>query len=217
MRGIAVLLVAGLFGAGPATACSMAPGYKVPTNLELVAAGETIVIAVIESDQKSADAQLGSLIARPMTLLKGSVLPEAVVIEDAILAEDARTAHMVVASEPRELRAANPGALIGACVRYIFTKGMKVVLFLKRDQAGGLVPYRSAFSRDAEDVADENALWVKAIREYVPISLAPPAARKALLCARMTALRAEASDPDAQAIADDMAVEIRRKRLPPFD
>lgn len=195
-----------LLAAGPAAACSMIPGYKVPTNLELTAQADTIVIAVVEKQRPSKDRWSAAVVARPMTLLKGAALPNVIEL-GGVIADDPRTRDLE-ASAPRELRAPHPGALSGGCVRHIFAKGMKLVLFLKSDESGRLVPYRSAFSRDAEDVTDENALWVKAVREYVPISLAPRGKRKALLRERIVSLRAMAADPDAQVIADDLAIEL---------
>lgn len=206
----------GLVAAGPAAACSMMAGYKVPTNLELAAQADTIVIASVETVRAGEDKWRGTIVAKPSTLLKGAVLPETVELAGAAIV-DSETAGMVVASAARELRAPNPGALIGGCVRYVFAKGMKLVLFLERDKAGQLVPYRSSFSRDAEDVADENALWVKAVREYAAISLAPRRQWKALLRERIVSLRALTANPDAHAIADDMAVELSGKRRPSYD
>lgn len=204
-------------GAG---ACSMVEGYKVPTNLELAEAADTIVIATVESQRKAAadaDPWAGAVITKPVKLLKGAQLPATVEIPGSIIADEPRLARMVIASAPRELRRANPGAMIGGCVRYIFDRGMKLVLFLKRDASGNLIPFRSSFSRDAEDVADENALWVKAVREYAAISLLPKRERKPAMKARIVALKADASDDANVLLARDMEVELSGKRLPPYD
>ena len=214
---ILAVFISWLLCGSAAYACSMAPGYKVPTNLELAAAADTIVVSVIEGERKAKDKWDGSLITRPILLLKGASLPALVEVPGAVIADDPRALRMVVASAPRELREPNPGALIGGCVRYIFVKRMKIVLFLKHDETGKLIPYRSSFSRDAEDVVDDNALWVKAVREYAAISASPKTDWKRLLKDRIAALRANASDADAIALANDMEIELKGKRLSPFD
>jgi hypothetical protein len=211
------LAVAAVSTATPSNACSMMPGYKVPTNLELAAAADTIVVTVVTGERAGSDRWSGTLLTHPITLLKGASLPDLVEVTGATIANDPNMARMVVPSAPRELRAPNPGAMIGGCVRYIFSKGMKLVLFLKRDEAGKLIPFRSSFSRDAEDVVDENALWVKAVREYAAISLTPKSQWKSELRKRTVALGATASDVDAQAIAKDMEIELSGKRRPAYD
>jgi hypothetical protein len=213
---VAALGLSAVSIANPSSACSMAPGYKVPTNLELAATADTIVISVVESAQ-AGEGWSGVLFTKPITLIKGTALPAVVEVSGATIANNPRMSRMVVASAPRELRAPNPGAMIGGCVRYIFSKGMKLVLFLKRDESGKLVPIRSSFSRDAEDVVNENALWVKAVREYAAISLAPKREWKNELRKRIATLRASVGDDDAQAISDDMSIELSGKRRPSYD
>ena len=213
---LCIVLALIAFTPGAAQACSMAPGYKVPTTLELAAPSDTIVIATITEARQAEDFSDNVVIATPTTLLKGVTLPARVEIVGAVLADDAHSARMVVASAPRELRKPNPGALIGGCVRYIFDRDMKLVLFLKRDSKGELIPIRSAFSRDAEDVAGPDALWVKAVREYAAIGEAPTREWKARLVSRATALR-ESGDTDSLAIARDMDVERKGTRLPSYD
>ena len=215
-RHAALLTIGTLFAATPSWACSMAPGYRVPTNLELAAKGETIVVAEVIGERKTDDPDEpwnGMVLARPITLLRGERMPVLVELP-GFLSDDPRR---VIASAPRELRRPNPGALIGGCVRYIFIKRSKLVLFLARSEKGALEPYRSSFSRDAEDVSGDDALWVKAVREYAAISSRPRAEWRAALTRRRDALRGKPDDPDAAAIADDMAVELSAKRLPPTD
>jgi hypothetical protein len=215
-------------------ACSMAPGYKVPTNLELTALADTIVVATVEDERKAGDSWNGVVLVRPTFLIKGATLPGMIELSRAYLGPDEqlpatndvsvlrawRDSHggwPARKSDPRELRRVNPDALTGGCVRYIFSKGMKLVLFPRRDTDGTLKPYRSSFSRDAEDVPSDDALWVKAVREYVVIADHPAKERKAALKARIAELSQQPNDPDAMAIAKDMKVELAGKRLPPFD
>jgi hypothetical protein len=201
----------GLASALPASACSVVPGYKVPTSLELATAAETIVLATVERERKGENPWSGAVLARPTLLLKGQALPPTVEIMGSALDDAKRRA---TSSDPRALRAPNPDALMGACVRFTFTRGMQLVLFLKRDKEGRLVPYRSPFARDAEDVAGPDSLWVKAVREYAAISEAPEAERNARLKKRIAELRARAGDPDAAALAADMEIELSGGRRP---
>lgn len=195
----------------------MVAGYRVPTNLELAERAEAIVVAEVSGSRPSAASDRlweGAVIATPVATLKGQFTRAAIEIPGAQIGKIGKD---VWPSAPRELRQPNTGALIGGCVRYSFAMGMKLVLFMHRDKDGNLVPFRSAFSRDAEDVQNLDALRVKAIREYAAISMLPKAARRTALDARLRELRAQSGDADAQAIADDLAIERKGKRQPPFD
>ncbi|PHR16936.1 MAG: hypothetical protein COA41_14310 [Sphingopyxis sp.] len=214
-RMAAALLATVTVAASPGHACSVVPSYKVPTNLELAEAADVIVIAEVTGERAGADEYDNRVVARPTVLLKGATLPPAVELAGAWLEKGAQMQATV--SSPQELRAPNPDALIGGCVRYVFAPGMKLVLFLERDDSGALVPFRSAFSRDAEDVAGEDALWVKAVKEYAAISLLPAEQRKAQLRKRIVALQTETDDPDSLAIAADMQVELEGRRRPAYD
>lgn len=215
---LAAALWLGVGAASPtiAHACSMAPGYEVPTNLELAAQADTIVLATITGERPGKEPWEGAVLTEPTLLLKGSVLPKSVELSGAYLATGADMDRLVAPSPPRELREPNPGAMIGGCVRYVFAPRTQLVLFLKRDEGGRLTPFRSSFSRDAEDVSGPNALWVKAVREYAAVSAAPPREWRSRLRDRIAALRA-AGDDDGLAIAADMEVELAGKRLPAFD
>jgi hypothetical protein len=211
---LASLLIASgsVLAISPAYACSMISGYKVPTNLELASKGEVIVIATVIGEKKTGGSDWDNdVIVRPDALLKGNVIPETITISGASLDSSART------SAPRELREPNPDALIGGCVRYVFSKGMQLVLFLTPEKNGELVPFRSAFSRDSEDVTGPDALWAKAVREYGKISIFPKSEWKMHLKQRAAELRTEKNDPDALAIAADMDIECGGKRLAPYD
>ena len=209
MYRVIATLAAGLLAVAMAPAgqaCSIGRSYKAPTNLELAEQGEVIVIAEVSGQRAGEDAYENTVIARPTVLLKGEALPPSVDLPDSWLEEG--TEMLATVSSPRELRSPNPDTLIGGCVRYLFAKGMQLVLFLHRDESGALTPFRSAFSRDAEDVENEDGLWVKAVREYAAISLLPQAQRQAQLQKRMLELQAQADDPDSLAIAEDMRIEL---------
>lgn len=198
----------------PARACSVVPGYRVPTNLELAERAGMILLGTAESEIEGAgEYDRGEVIVRPVALLKGESLPAELRIS-GYLSDDPR---LVAASDPRELFAPNPGALIGGCTRYIFRRGMLLLLFLERDDEGRLRLATYPFARSAEDVPSADAPWVKAVRLYAQIAALPEAERRAALVARRDALRAATGDPDAALIADDIDRQIRRRRIPPYD
>lgn len=210
---LAAICAAPLLSAAPAAACSVVPGYRVPTTLEMAGKAEAIVVAEVTGQRRAKQPWDGVVLTKPIALLKGTALPPKVEIARAGLAPVGR--GRVWPSDPRELRRANPGAMIGGCVRYTFAPGMKLLLFLVRDEDGRLVPFRSPFARDAEDVASLDSLWVKAVREYAAIAALPEGERPERLRARAAELRG--GDADARAIASDMDAELEGKRAPNFD
>jgi hypothetical protein len=203
-----------------AHACSVAGSYRVPTNLELVERADTIVLATVERDDPAPTNGMDlppsmrmGLIVRPTALLKGASLPGELRLR-ARLSDDPRE---VVASDPRDLLNPNPGALTGACTRYMFRQGMQLVLFLAPDQGGRLQLAGHPFARSAEDVPSPDAAWVKAVRLYVEIAALPEGQRRAALLARRDALRAQTGDPDAALLADDIDRQLLGRRGPSRD
>ena len=211
MLGLALLP---LISATPAIACSVVPSYRVPTSLELAERADLILLGTAESEALAgAGSDMGQVIVRPTELLKGESLPAKLRIR-GFLSDSPR---LVVASNPRDLFNPNPGALIGGCTRYIFQRGMLLLLFLERDDEGRLRLATYPFARSAEDVPSPEAPWAKAVRLYVEIAALPEAERRAALTARRDALRALAGDPDAALLAEDIDRQIRRRRIPPYD
>jgi len=207
------LALAPILAAAPAVACSAVVGYRVPTNLELTERADLILLGTAAGDTPRTDGDpLGQVIVRPVELLKGDGLPAEIRIP-GYLSEDPR----FVASDPRDLYNPNPGALAGACVRYIFRRGMLLLLFLERGDDGQLYLVGAPFARSAEDVPSADAPWAKAVRLYVEIAALPQAQRRAALIARRDALRARTDDPDAALLADDIDRQLDRRRIPPRD
>ncbi|HST36367.1 MAG TPA: hypothetical protein VLK25_07035 [Allosphingosinicella sp.] len=212
----ALVLTAPLLAAAPAAACSVVSGYRAPTNLELVEQADTIVIAeVLRPDDPNAGdtrdmppSMRMFLLVRPTLLIKGAALPGEMRIFGSIAEGD----YAGAVGDPDELEAAHPLSYIGGCTRYIFPRGGTILLFLARDEHGALVPLNPPFSRYAEDVASPDARWVRAVRLYAEIAALPARERRAALVARRDALRAEASDRDALAIADDIDRSLRGDR-----
>lgn len=207
------LAVAASAVATPAGACSVISRYRVPTNLELVERAEAIVLGTVDRQEGEGSPFDTEVVVHPTLLLKGSVLPAEVRLR-GYLATAGR--GVATRSGPRELLRVNPDALSGGCNRYVFEKGMQLVLFLLRDDKGSLRPSLPPFARAAEDVPGPDALWVKAVRQYVEFAALPAKPRRAAMIARRGALR-RSGDPDSMLLADDIDRNLKKKRLPNFD
>lgn len=186
--------------AAPAVACSVAPGYRVPTTPELVEQADAIVLARVDAGVPAGPpyAEGRGLAVSPLVLLKGDALPAQIEMSGWLEAGAARATR----SDPAELVEANPDAFDGGCNRYIFAKGMALLLFLsQKDGKTRQISY--PFARTAEDVASPDARWVGLVREYVAVSALPKAARDAQIAARRDVLRSK-PDADSQAIAAEI-------------
>jgi hypothetical protein len=196
--------------AAPAAACSMAPGYRVPTTLELVEEADAIVLARVDTGVPAGPPYVEGrgLVLAPLVLLKGDALPGQIEMSGWLEAGEARATR----SDPAELVEANPDAFDGGCNRYIFARGMTLLLFLsQKDGKTRQISY--PFARTAEDVVSPDARWVALVREYVAVAALPKAARDTQLAARRDALRSK-PDADSQAIAAeiDRALTVARRR-----
>lgn len=162
----------------PASACSVPMSYHPPTNFELAEQADVIVIGTVFGSVRengSNHPASSVVLVRPTTLLKGTVLPKTVKI-DGVLSGDkvdlGAGPIMIpasVPSNPVDLWRPHPEAFSGSCNRITFSKGMKLVLFLKR-VGTGYQPISEPFSRTEEDITSEDALWVRAVKTYVGIA-----------------------------------------------
>lgn len=200
MRPLATLAALALLAAPlPVLACSVAPGYRVPTNMELVERADLILLGTVTSGDLEPDDTGQQMIAvEPVEALKGA-MPAGPVTLPAMLDTDGE----VELSNPYELREPHPQSLAGACVRYVFPRGSRVLFFLDREdgawrEAGG------PFSRWAEDVLTDDAPWLQAVRFYIEVAKLPTEDRAAALAARRDELGALDDDPVAQIIAADI-------------
>lgn len=201
----------------PAAACSVAAGYRVPTNLELAGAADLILLAAVEDGAdapQSEDAM--TMRIRPLAAVKGTMPTGPIHLAGTMIADPAQT----LLSDPYDLAQAHPQAMAGACNRYAFPRGGTLLFFLvQRDgewwSAGG------PFSRWAEDVPGLDAPWVRAARLYAEVAALPKAEQAAALTAHRDTLRARRDDPVAQLLADDIDRQIAgpnrplRAELPP--
>lgn len=182
----------------PAAACSVAPGYRIPTNMELVQKAELILLATVtEGDFEPDGTSEQQILLQPVAALKGT-MPTGPIALSAMIATDSEA----LLSNPYELKEAHPQSLAGACVRYAFPRGSRVLFFLdQRDGqwrgAGG------AFSRWAEDVLTDDAPWLQLVRFYLEVQALPEDERNAALAARRAEWGSK-DDPVAQLLAADI-------------
>lgn len=208
---IATLLV--IVAPDPATACSMVDGYQVPTTLELVEQAEAIVLARVGDEIPTKEEYgLGEIELRPEVLIAGSTMPS----EIRIRGYHGKGRLQPTPSDPNELSKANPDAFWGGCNRYVFNRGMLLLLFLKRDEAGRMNVIDASFARTLEDVPNAESLWVRAVRYYATVAPLPRDARKAAMKAEIARLRATGNKDDAL-LAADIDRQVRRKRTQNYD
>jgi hypothetical protein len=193
----------------PAAACSVAPGYRVPTNMELVERAEIILLGTVTDGDFEPDGTPQQRIAvEPVAALKGAMPPGPIALPAMIGADAA-----IQLSNPYELNEAHPQSFAGACTRYVFPRGSRVLFFLDR-QDGAWREAGGPFSRWAEDVLSDDAPWLQAIRFYVEVAELPGEERAAALAARRDELAALADDPVAQLLAADIARQLAGPNAP---
>ena len=208
MKRLFLLATAAALALAPAaaSACSPAPGYRVPSNLELVSAAETIVLAkVVGGTAPSNDPAAVSITIRPLEAIKGDMPQGDIMLVGPGLA----TIGGFQLSNPFEFREAHPNAYSGACNRYLFPLGTTALFFLRTDHEGmWAAATGGAFTRWAEDVPDAQAPWVQLVRLYTVAASLPEADRGPFLEDEREALLARAGEPLAQLMADDIAHQI---------
>lgn len=210
---VAILLLASPL---PAIACSVAPGYRVPTNVELVADADLILLATVSEGDFAPDSTSERQIeVQPLAAIKGDMPTDPLAMPGSIASGDE-----ALLSNPYELKDAHPHSFAGACNRYTFPRGSRVLFFLKWQgdhwrAAGG------PFSRWAEDVLTDDAPWLQVVRLYAEAAALPPGDRTAYLTARRDEYAAERDNPVAQLIATDIDRQLAgpnkplREDLPP--
>jgi hypothetical protein len=209
------------FAAQPAAACSPVPGYRVPTNMELTADADLILLATVTGGapmDPSADGGLDSMriAIQPIAALKGDLTAAPTSLEVALA-----TGRFALLSNPYELAEAHPLSYIGGCIRYMVPLGSRLLFFLDRDEQGW-IPAGGPFSRWAEDVLTDDAPWLAAVKFYLEVQALPESERSAALTVRRDELRKQTLDPVAQLLADDLDRQLAgpneplRGELPPM-
>ena len=203
MRRIASLLALALAAApAAALACTPAPGYRVPTNLELAAEADAIVLGQVVGAVEEGPEGVPQITVRPLAAYKGLLPGQDFPLHMMALATGP-LAEYAAPSEPLELEKPHPAAQAGACIRTVFAPGATVLFFLDRRE-GTWAPAGGPFSRWAEDVAGEDAPWAQLARFYARVAPLPEEERKALLEAERDALLARTDEQVAQAMGGDI-------------
>jgi len=212
-RALALAAVPALLAApGAARACKVAENYRVPTNLELAAEANAIVLGQVvgaaEAVRAPGEARSSAIEVRPLATLKGLTPGGALLLPGMMLAPAAAGSGggAVDFAEP------HPEARAGGCIRRSFAAGATVLFFLRRAD-GAWLPAGGPLSRWAEDVAGPEAAaedpWVQLATLYVHAAQLAPAEREALLEDQLEALQARidaepADDPATVALATDI-------------
>lgn len=194
-------LAALLLAMPPALACSVAPTYRVPNTQQLAQAADLIVLARVEgANRKGLES---TTILKPTVLLKGAALPSRLTLEGWLQGAviENHTLPAPTRSNPAELVEPNDDALMGGCTRYIFARGMTLLVFYQRDK-GQWRFMNYPFARVSEDVPSANSRWVRAVREHIAIARHPVAARRPAMRKRADELAR--GNVDERAIARDM-------------
>lgn len=192
----------------PALACTVEPGYRAPSNLELAQDAELILLGkVIDEEGGIAEEPWSdALLVQPLAALKGDLPAGAVKLPGMGLLPDAR---FLALSHPYDFTDAHPLSYIGGCIRYMFPLGGEVLFFLKPGQApGSWVPSAGPFSRWAEDVPSASAPWAALTTIYTHAAGLPAEERAAWLEGERAGLSARTDDPVAQLMAADIARQI---------
>jgi hypothetical protein len=207
--------------AAPAQACSVTDSYRVPTNVELAADAEIILLARVESGTTGIEDPNMTMTVTPIELIKGRLPLDKPLTLPGAIAEP----RFALLSSPLELEQAHPLAYIGSCTRFMFVRGATVLFFLNPIEKamkgrevpapirGMLVPAGSAFSRWAEDVLSAESPWVRATRLYIAAAALPADRRRAMLIAERDRLRA-AADQESRVIADDIDRQLAGPNKP---
>ena len=200
----------------PASACSLAPGYRVPSNLELAREAETILLAQVIAGQldEGDDPFESTITLHPLAALKGPLPDGDIALKGMMLSRDAGPEYGML-SDPTEFERAHPVSYVGGCIRYVFPLGTTALFFLDRDQKGQWDPVSDPFSRWAEDVPGPDAPWAELVRLYVHASALPESERAAYLEGQREVLRAQPDNPVAQLMAADIARQLAP--VPPED
>jgi hypothetical protein len=198
--------------AAPAAACSPSADYRVPTNLELAGHADSIVVAQVVGTHRDESGQPTALVIRPLSAVKGPMPQGDIALTGMMLAKDGQGGPP---SDPNEFERPHPQAYSGACIRRVFPLGATALFFLRTDHEGMWAPAGTAFSRWAEDVADENAPWVQLARLYAIASGLPPEDRAPFLEDEREALLARKGEPLAQLMAEDIARQLAGPQAPP--
>jgi hypothetical protein len=195
LRKTGALLLAGfsIVCSAPANACSLAAGYKEPTNYELVKKADIVLVGKVVKYAEKEEIGPHKIFITPTLRLKGVELPKAVYIHgmlDGDIVTDGPKKWKIQSkdSQPLDIWRSHPEGSMGGCSRSTFKKGNQLLLFFskKGDKLEWIDP---PFGRGAEDVSGPDALWVRAVKIYAKASLLPEKQQRAELSRQMAIYR----------------------------
>jgi hypothetical protein len=198
MLRIAFLAVALLIGSHSSDACSVTERFIAPTNYELVAAADTIVVAKAVAST-GARRDVGDITFEVTAVIKGKKLS----LGATVRLEG--TTSYGGASAADDFSKARPGAFAGGCIAYDYAVDHHFLLFLS-NTGGSWQVSGPAFSRANEEVDPKGDAWTTGVREYARIAALPAPAERIkelhALQARFSGAKATAGE---RAIATDIA------------
>jgi len=216
-RALALVAAPALLAApAAALACSVVADYRVPTNLELAAEANAIVLGQVagaaEALAEPGEALSGAIEVRPLAAIKGLMPGEALLLPGMALA---RAGAPTPEAGALDFAQPHPEALAGSCIRRTFEAGATVLLFLARED-GGWAPAGGPFSRWAEDVSGPDDPWVQLATLYASAAQVAPPARETLLQDQPDALQARiAAEADDDPAVLAMATDLERAMTAP--
>ena len=204
---LAVFLSAAAMLPTTTQACSVVNDYRAPTNLELADQSELILRGRVVGEVEGETSWDDTLLVEPLEALKGDMPTDILEIDGARLVPIPDERGFGMLSNPYQLEGAHPLSYIGGCIRYIFPKGT-IVLFFLEQREGKWRPAGGPFSRWAEDVLEEDAPWMGLSRFYSTLPADNASRRKEMLEAERDKLLAQADDPVASLMAQDVERQL---------
>jgi len=217
-RALAFAAVPLMLGApGAARACKVAEDYRAPTNLELAAEANLIVLGQVvgatEAVRAPDEARSSAIAVRPLATIKGLTPGDTLVLPGMMLATPGAAAEPAAAAV--DFAEPHPEARAGGCLRRSFTAGATVLFFLRRED-GAWVPAGGPLSRWAEDVPGAEAAWVQLATLYAHAAQLAETERAALLEDQLEALQARIdAEPDDDPATLALATDIERTMAAP--
>jgi hypothetical protein len=192
----------------PALACSVATGYRIPTNFELVREADVIVLATVVDGpatfEGGAAGPEASVRLQPLRVLKGSVGGEALNVMGTIGWNRKEVAPIIT-----PLSEAHFSVGIGGCVRMFYSKRDVVVAMFRRTERG-LQQLGNPWAREIENVTGPDDIWVHAVERYVAVQAGDARSLDERVRAMKAGLVAERTI-ESQAVAADIGAYLARE------
>jgi len=184
-----------------AGACSVTREYIAPSNYELIADSQTIVLARASSTVTAGTADgYPGIKHEVVEVLKGTGLAKG----DSIVTSGT-TDRYRGRGKQSDFSRARPGAYAGSCIAYDYALGEHYLLLLEL-QDGHWVVSGPPFTRANEEVDASGDPWVAAVRAYVRVAaLKAPAARRKQLRKLQKRGEAKKASPAHALLAGDIA------------